>query len=389
MKTLRKALWTSAAVVWLALVFAPAPAAADICHLDDVIIDGSLCVGFDCVCNMSFGFDTIVLQENNLRIFFNDTSTAGSFPSNDWRIRINDSSNGGASYFAIEDSTAGRTPFRVDAGARANALYVDSQGDVGIGTSTPSVDVHIKIGDTPTLRLEQDGTSGFTPQVWDVAGNETNFFVRDVTHGSSLPFRIRPDAPSSSILIDADGNVGVGTASPDTPLHVIRSDATAQIHVEDTGAGNQQMLHLEKTTNAPFVRFTSQFGDWDFVAGNSFIISDPTTGNNEFVLTRTGDLTIQGQCSEQATGSCADYVFEPDYELRSLGDLKDFISDNKHLPNVPSTAEIKENGLNVQRFQGRLLEKIEELTLYTLEQQETIDALVARLDALETDSDVQ
>jgi hypothetical protein len=58
----------------------------DIVHADDVIIDGSLCVGNDCYSGLDFGFDTIVLMENNLRIFFDDTSTIQNYPRNDWRI---------------------------------------------------------------------------------------------------------------------------------------------------------------------------------------------------------------------------------------------------------------------------------------------------------------
>ncbi len=78
---------------------------------DDSIVQGSLCVGMDCVNNESFGFDTIRLKENNLRIKFQDTSNSGSFPTTDWQITINDSSNGGANYFAIDDIDGGRTPF--------------------------------------------------------------------------------------------------------------------------------------------------------------------------------------------------------------------------------------------------------------------------------------
>jgi hypothetical protein len=378
------------------------PQTRDQVILDDLIVDGSACIGFDCVNGESFGFDTIRLKENNLRIKFDDTSTASSYPRNDWQLTANDSANGGANKFSIDDISGSRTPFTVEANARSHSLYVDDGGRIGIRTSTPSVEIHVIDGDTPTLRLQQDGSSGFAPQTWDVAGNETNFFVRDVTNGSTLPFRIRPAAPSSSIFIDVDGDVGLSTTSPDAALHVRRTDGTAQIKVEDTSADNQQMLLLEKTTNAPFMRFTSQFGDWDFVAGNSFIISDPTTGVNEFLLTRTGNLTITGDCVE-TDGACADYVFEPDYEYLSLEELETFIVENKHLPNVPSTAEIKKNGLNVQNFQGRLLEKVEELVLYTLDQQSTIDAqqgaidaqqgtidaLAARLEALEVVSDGQ
>ncbi|MCH8961536.1 MAG: hypothetical protein IH820_09490, partial [Bacteroidetes bacterium] len=182
-----------------------APLRRDQVILDDLIVDGSACIGFDCVNGESFGFDTIRIKENNLRIRAQDTSSTASFPSNDWQITFNDSSNGGANKFSIDDITGGRTPFTIEASAPSNSLYVDDGGRLGLGTSTPVVDVHIKSGNTPTLRLEQDGSSGFTPQTWDVAGNETNFFIRDVTNGSTLPFRIFPGAPSNALTIEAGG----------------------------------------------------------------------------------------------------------------------------------------------------------------------------------------
>ena len=91
--------------------------------LDDMIVDGSLCVGFDCVNGESFGFDTIRLKENNLRIRFDDTSSIQSYPRNDWQLIANDSTDGGGSYFSIEDSSAGRRVFTVEAGAPAHSLY--------------------------------------------------------------------------------------------------------------------------------------------------------------------------------------------------------------------------------------------------------------------------
>ncbi len=186
---------------------------------DDMIVQGSLCVGFDCVNGESFGFDTIRLKENNLRIRFEDTSSTAGFPTNDWQIIINDSASGGNAYFAVEDSDAGRQVFKIEAGAPTGALYVDSWGDVGAGTSTPAMDVHAFDGDTPGIRLEQAG-GGWAPQTWDIAGNEANFFVRDVTNGSLLPFRIRPGAPTNSLYVDTDGNVGIGTDSTPEKLNV-------------------------------------------------------------------------------------------------------------------------------------------------------------------------
>jgi hypothetical protein len=90
------------------------------------------------------------------------------------------------------------------------------------------LDLHITTSDTPAHRLEQTNAGGFTAQTWDIAGNEANFFVRDVTGGSRLPFRIRPGAPTSSIDISASGNVGVGTASPAAKLDVT-AGATAHL----------------------------------------------------------------------------------------------------------------------------------------------------------------
>ena len=247
-------------------------------------IDGSLCVGNDCVAEEAFGFDTIRLKENNLRLHFQDTSSSASFPPNDWRIIINDSTNGGASYFGVEDTSAGNIPFRVSAGARNHALFVDSQGDVGIGTSTPATDLEIKIGDSPTVRLQQDGTSGFTPQTWDLAGNETNFFIRDVTNGSLLPFRIRPDAPTSSLMIAEDGDIGLGITSPDGPLHI--HDNSPYITLGDADDDDKWFFTHAAGNDGNF-EITSELN-----SSGSFTLA--------FVLEPGGDATLAGSLTENS-----------------------------------------------------------------------------------------
>jgi Chaperone of endosialidase len=181
---------------------------------DDLIVQGSACVGLDCVVNESFGFDTIRLKENNTRIKFDDTSTLAGFPNNDWQLTANDSASGGLNKFSIENTTVATVPFTIVGAAPTNSLFIDSSGRMGLRTSTPGLDINIRTGNTPAHRLEQDTSNGFAAQTWDIGGNEANFFVRDVTGGSRLPFRIRPGAPTSSIDINASGNVGVGTASP-------------------------------------------------------------------------------------------------------------------------------------------------------------------------------
>lgn len=242
--------WRMAGLLLVAGAFGvPRMVSADVVHNDDVIITFSLGVGNDAVNGENFGFDTVRIKENNLRIHFQDTSNSGSFPSNDWRLVANDSSNGGDNYFAIEDSTAGRVPFRVDAGAPADSLRVDSGGDVGIGTANPIVELHTVDGDTPTVRLEQNGSSGFTAQTWDVAGNETNFFIRDVTNGSRLSFKIKPGAPENSFFIASDGDIGLGTASPSSGVHLRRTTGDAEVRVEASNATTAQArISLQNST---------------------------------------------------------------------------------------------------------------------------------------------
>src|SRR5947209_4506470 len=197
----------------------------DIVQADDVIIQGSLCVGLDCVVNESFGFDTIRLKENNDRIKFDDTSTGTGFPNHDWQLTANDSASGGANKFSIEDITAATVPFTVTGSAPTNAIFVDSTGRVGFRTSTPVLDLPVATSTTPAMRLEQNNSGGFTAQTWDIAGNEANFFVRDVTGGSRLPFRLRPGRATSSIDISASGNVGIGTASPAAKVDISNANS--------------------------------------------------------------------------------------------------------------------------------------------------------------------
>lgn len=191
----------------------------DVVVADDQIVQGSQCVGLDCVVNESFGFDTVKLKENNTRIHFDDTSTSTGFPNHNWQLTANDSASGGANKFSIEDLTAATVPFTITGSSPSNSIFVDSTGRLGLRTATPVLDIHVATGNTPAMRLEQNTSGGFTAQTWDIAGNEANFFVRDVTSGSRLPFRIRPGAPTSSIDIAASGFVGIGTASPTAKVH--------------------------------------------------------------------------------------------------------------------------------------------------------------------------
>ncbi len=259
--------------------------------LDDLIVDGSACIGQDCVNGESFGFDTIRMKENNLRLRAVDTSSTSSFPSRDWQITFNDSSNGGANKFSIDDIDGGRTPFTIEAGAPSHSLYVDDGGRIGFGTSTPVAQLHVKDGNTPTLRLEQDGSSGFTAQTWDVAGNEANFFIRDATNGSTLPFRIFPGAPSNALTIEGTtGDIGIGTTSPDSQLHVI-SDTGVALRLE---RNNTVRIALEDNDAGAIWQIGNE------ADGAEFRVSKDSTGSVEFSVNSSGNVIIAGTCIEFA-----------------------------------------------------------------------------------------
>ena len=93
------------------------------------------------------------------------------------------------------------------------------------------------------------------------------------------------------------------------------------------------------------------------------IIADGNIRASEIIVSTTG----------------ADFVFADDYQLRPLSEVKTFIQENKHLPEIKSAQEMQENGVGINELQTQLLQKIEELTLYILQQEERIKALEAEL----------
>jgi hypothetical protein len=287
------------------------PAVEDQVIPDDLIVQGSGCFGFDCVNNESFGFDTIRLKENNLRIKAEDTSV-GSFPTNDWQLTFNDSASGGASKFSVEDITGSKVPLTITAGAATNSIFVDSIGRVGFRTSTPVLDLHVNTNNTPSIRLEQNSSGGFTAQTWDVAGNEANFFVRDVTSGSRLPFRIRPGAPTSSVDISADGDIGINTGSPFGNAKVAIQGSVAGFfgaaHAINTNTAGSVYIALGEAASTATPAFIQRYGSTHATKANFYEIGQANPAPMTFLtnsvermridsggtVTITGNLTVTG-----------------------------------------------------------------------------------------------
>ncbi len=99
----------------------------------------------------------------------------------------------------------------------------------------------------------------------------------------------------------------------------------------------------------------------------------PVGNYSGYMLGVDGDIVGRKLIAE--TSDWADYVFAPDYQLRPLTDVAGFIAANHHLPDVPTTEEVKKNGVDLGEMNAKLLRKVEELTLYVLQQQKEIDAL--------------
>ncbi|HEX7152755.1 MAG TPA: tail fiber domain-containing protein [Thermoanaerobaculia bacterium] len=381
---------------------------------DNLIVQGSTCTGFDCVNGESFGFDTLRLKENNLRINFDDTSASAGYPSNDWRIVANDSASGGANKFVIEDSTAARNPMTIEAAAPANSIYVAASGNVGFQQSAPGLDLHLTTSDTPALRLEQNNSGGFTAQTWDIGGNEANFFIRDLTGGSKLSFRIRPGAPTSSIDIAGNGNVGVGTASPSQKLDVRGSSATADtfafIGSDPTNGPGMLIGHAGGTSGVgrggvvinsiadasavapnPSVRILIAGAQRFIIDNQGYMgiggITDPSVP----VHSSTGaSLSVGGVWTNASSRDYKQHIQELSTEeaMATVAALKPVTYEYKVDPNDPQVGFIAEDVPSLVATPDRkglaTMDVVAVLTKVVQEQQKTIEQLNERLSQLET-----
>lgn len=190
-----------------------------------------------------------------------------------------------------------------------------------------------------------------------------------------------------------DGYCTIGLDSPTFQIISDESDYPLLL-VEDlnTTAAQRMLVELVNVGNAS-VRFTNDATngyDWELQTtptnSASFAITKVGTGVKELEIDSYGNLTIQGSLyANDGDDIFPDYVFDLDYDLMSLGQLEEFVKTNGHLPNVPSRAEVESNGgmVNMTQMQYRILEKVEELTLYTLSQQELIEQQQEKIRQLE------
>jgi len=257
-----------------------------------------------------------------------------------------------------------------------------------------------------------------------------------ITNATAIGYRSWVTRSDSLILggvkgfneVTAETFVGIGTTSPDRQLVVEGSQAIGKLRrFSESGPDFGPAFLLERARGTNIVPADMWAGDYlgkvqfrGRVSGNmveygalAFIASDMNqhgrfsfldrdlatermvilnTGNVGIGTTApterldvAGNLRVRGSIVYGAPAvAVPDYVFEPDYRLMPISDVEEYARREKHLPNVPKASEIEQNGVNLGELQMQLLQKVEELTLYTAEQarqikelQETVKQLLA------------
>jgi len=207
------------------------------------------------------------------------------------------------------------------------------------------------------------------------------------------------------MTLTEDGKVGVGTTNPQRTLHVhgyilisghegsIYFGNEDQEQYLDNGEwaiefapeyeGNQSGLNFWKPSGSHNLSSEDGYGNYYL-----FINDDGNVGIGTGNLDANYKLTVKGEilCTQvniTEINNIPDYVFDTNYKLKSLlNEVEPFIIKNKHLPDVPSAKDIKNNGMNIGDMNVILLKKVEELTLYTIEQQKTIEIFKEQIEKL-------
>ncbi len=191
---------------------------------------------------------------------------------------------------------------------------------------------------------------------------------------------------NESVIYSENGNVGIGTSNPTFKLDVVGVISVGVSSIENrfkiwsggTGSSNHMRIGTDygHYGDAVLELYQNYSGGGSQNPGKLIVNGNLGVGT---VSTGSHKLAVEGsigarEVKVEATG-WSDFVFEKDYELRTLEEVEEHINENGHLPEVPNKAEVTENGINLGEMDAKLLQKIEELTLYMIDMNKRVNKL--------------
>ncbi len=254
-----------------------------------------------------------------------------------------------------------------------------NNGNVGINYATPAEKLHV-LGNmilafaNPILQLQQGNIDkGF------IQLNGDDFRVGTNTSNINGKFVVRT-AAGDQFFVDNAGYVGIGVSGlgAEARVHVGTGLDASLVSNGYLMLGNSSGSNLIFDNNEIMARSAG-------AAGNLVLQNDGGTVRIGNVAVPSGyKFAVNGKviCEEvrvKLSTAWPDYVFSDNHQLRSLPELKQFIQTNKHLPGIPSAKEVETNGIAVGEMQKKMMEKIEELTLYIIQQQKEIEQLKIKI----------
>jgi hypothetical protein len=298
-------------------------------------------------------------------LLLRNESTSGLDIKNSMFFKTGNFFSGGIA--TIGSGASHRMGFFTFAGGSPSSLYerfsITDGGNIGIGAINPIN--KFQIGNPPAF-----------------SGND--IAIGNGTQGMSLFQSVPASIWYSNVnfsLMPAGGgigNVGIGTTTPNERF-VLSQFGIGFSQQDPTGVAkigfytSATQTYLQTHTNNDLL-FSTNNGVAQMVlttAGNVGI----GTSNPTYKLSVNGNVRTKEVVVETAW---ADYVFAKDYKLPSLIDVEKYIKENNHLPEIPSAEEIQTNGLKVGEVQTKMMQKIEELTLYIIEMKKEIELLKAK-----------
>jgi Phage T4 tail fibre len=278
-------------------------------------------------------------------------------------------------------------------------MKIANSGNVGIGTSNPSAKLDIRGNSFAGIQYLRTDAQDARISIGDNSGKVWSW-ATGWGGGTAGDFSLIEEgiAGDRIYIKKSSGNVGIGTTNPTAKLDVNgTANFTSSIMLSGGSGTAANKIGFNADANNYFIQgitngmqyspfsvgdfsFTSGNGNWKFVNGNVIIGSAKTPAN--YKLAVGGDVIAERVVVKLQT-SWPDYVFKTGYSLRPLSEVEAFVKTNSHLPDVPSEAEIKEKGIDVEQMNATLLKKVEELTLYLIEMKKENAEIKARLQKVE------